>query len=115
MNPTQLLKEIRRVPNLSRTQKVILAQLTEAERLGRLTQAEPLLRQLHRELFPEEQARPQMMTPGMRRAWAYAQLTHPDKFSDEKQRAISIARRLEYDEQTPDDMNWIAQKFGARI
>lgn len=119
MTPTQRLKQIRSAPHLNNTQKVILAQLTQAERLDLLTQAEPLLRQLHRELFPVAQAvaqaGPQMMTAGMRRAWTYAQLTHPDKFSEEKPRAIAVARRLEYDKQTPDDMNWIAQRFGARI
>lgn len=115
MTPTQRLKQIRSAPHLSKTQRVILAQLTQAERLGRLAQAEPLLKQLHRELFPVAQARQQMMTQGMQRAWIYSQLTHPEQFLETKAAAIAVARRLEYDEQTAADLDWIGKNLGVAI
>ena len=117
MNPTQLLKEIRRVPNLSRTQAVTLAQLTEAERKGRLQQAQPLLKQLHRELVPQQRAKasPEGMTWGMQRAWLYAQLTHPEQFQERKAEAIAVAKRLEYDEIDDRDREFIGQLLGVRV
>jgi hypothetical protein len=110
MTPTQLLKEIRRVPNLSRTQAVTLAQLTKAERKGRLQQAQPLLKQLQR-----AKASPEGMTWGMQRAWLYAQLTHPEQFQERKAEAIAVAKRLEYDEIDDRDRKFIGQLMGVRV
>jgi hypothetical protein len=51
----------------------------------------------------------------MQRAWIYSQLTHPEQLQERKAEAISVARRVEYDEHDDQDRAFIRQLLGVAI